>query len=278
MKYFLIFLSFRTPDVSVTITSSDLAGVLQGTLSPLQVEMFTQLVCQFKNCSYLSRRTWPVESQLRATSRSWCSLTSSQAVVTNPDQCLTYDLFHSFLMLRGRYYIMNVTIMTFSIWDSKFPRFWISWVKCNYYRNADLATRQSKKANLCCNYQCLGTLVRTNAQCNNDEIIRCRNLYYCKHFDTTTYRADESCHRFGSNWTFNVNFCKKYLRDNLYFVIFQMYWCQNQRDRGGGWEMWYFSENLPITDCTPEWSSEDPTILDPWLLRQKQISFQMSQG
>ena len=48
MKYFLILLSFRTPDVSVTITSSDLAGVLQGTLSPLQVEMLTQLVCQLK--------------------------------------------------------------------------------------------------------------------------------------------------------------------------------------------------------------------------------------
>lgn len=34
--------SLRTPDVSVTITSSDLAGVLQGTLSPLQVEIVGQ--------------------------------------------------------------------------------------------------------------------------------------------------------------------------------------------------------------------------------------------
>merc|ERR1712112_363733 len=36
----------RTPDVSVTITSSDLAGVLQGTLSPLQAYLTGRISAQ----------------------------------------------------------------------------------------------------------------------------------------------------------------------------------------------------------------------------------------
>ena len=211
MKYFLIFLSFRTPDVSVTITSSDLAGVLQGTLSPLQVEMFEQLVCQSKivhiypgvpDRSNLSSGRRPEADVL------WQALKPWSQTRINVWHMICFTVFLCWEEGTILYY---VTKMTFSIWDSKFPRFWISWVKCNYYRNADLATRQSKKATLCCNYQCLGTLVRTNAQCNNDEIRRSRNLYYCKHFDTTTYRADESCHCFGSfptehsMWTFVKN-------------------------------------------------------------------------
>jgi len=38
--------SLRTPDVSVTITSSDLAGVLQGTLSPLQAYLTGRISAQ----------------------------------------------------------------------------------------------------------------------------------------------------------------------------------------------------------------------------------------
>ena len=105
----------RTPDVSVTITSSDLAGVLQGTLSPLQVDndcdwwslwnrnSYQHNIChqhRWKPCFFLTRLcrpTWLVGSQPRETSRSWCSLTNSRAVVTNQGRCLTYRTFSRFM-------------------------------------------------------------------------------------------------------------------------------------------------------------------------------------